>query len=111
MKAPSDSVAPKTAAEAGEILARCDRAGEKVSIVGGATLRGMGFPPERSDINLSTKRLSGVVANEQADLTVAARAGTPIQSLTALLSTQLTTSPPPSVLLANVGPSPPAGSH
>jgi glycolate oxidase FAD binding subunit len=48
----------------------------------------MGFPPERSDITLSTKRLAGVVANEQADLTVAARAGTPIQSLAVLLSTQ-----------------------
>jgi glycolate oxidase FAD binding subunit len=88
MKVSSGSVAPKTALEAGEILARCDRAGEKVSIVGGATLRGMGFPPERSDITLSTKRLAGVVANEQADLTVAARAGTPIQSLAVLLSTQ-----------------------
>jgi glycolate oxidase FAD binding subunit len=88
VKASSGSVAPKTAVEAGEILARCDRAGEKVSIVGGATLRGMGFPPERSDITLSTKRLAGVVANEQADLTVAARAGTPIQSLTVLLSAQ-----------------------
>src|SRR5580700_7103826 len=88
MTARSESVAPKTAAEAGEILARCNSAGEKVSIVGGATLSGMGFPPERLDISLSTQRLSGIVANERADLTIAARAGTPIQNLTALLSTQ-----------------------
>ncbi|HLY01314.1 MAG TPA: FAD-binding oxidoreductase [Candidatus Cybelea sp.] len=88
MRTASPPVAPKTAAETAEILARCDRAGDKVSIVGGGTLRGMGFPAERADITLSTKRLSGVVANERADLTVAARAGTAIQSLTALLSTQ-----------------------
>ena len=88
MNATSESVAPKTTEEAGEILARCDRGGEKVSIVGGATLCGMGFPAERADVTLSTKRIAGVVANEQADLTVAVRAGTPIQSLTALLSTQ-----------------------
>ena len=88
MTARSESVAPKTAAEAAEILARCNSAGEKVSIVGGATLSGMGFPPERSDISLSTQRLSGIVANAQADLTIALRAGTPIQNLTALLSTQ-----------------------
>ncbi|MGA8797883.1 MAG: FAD-binding oxidoreductase [Candidatus Cybelea sp.] len=88
MTARSESVAPKSAAEAGEILARCNSAGEKVSIVGGATLSGMGFPPERLDISLSTQRLSGIVANERADLTIAARAGTPIQNLTALLSTQ-----------------------
>jgi len=87
MTARSESVAPETAAQAGEILARCDRGGEKVSIVGGATLSGMGFPPERLDVSLSTQRLSGIVANERADLTIAVRAGTPIQSLTALLST------------------------
>jgi glycolate oxidase FAD binding subunit len=88
VKATTDSVAPKTAEEAGEILARCDRAGEKVSITGGATLCGMGFPPERCDIALSTTRLAGVVANERADLTVAVRAGTPIQTLAVLLSAQ-----------------------
>ncbi|MGA7202856.1 MAG: FAD-binding protein, partial [Candidatus Cybelea sp.] len=88
MTAPSESFAPETAAQAGEILARCDRGGEKVSIVGGATLSGMGFPPERLDVSLSTQRLSGIVANERADLTIAVRAGTPIQSLTALLSAQ-----------------------
>jgi len=88
VKATVDSVAPKTAAETGEVLARCDRAGDKVSIAGGATLCGMGFPPERCDITLSTKRLSGVVANEPADLTVAVRAGTPIQTLAVLLSSQ-----------------------
>jgi len=88
MTARSEAVAPKTAAEAGEILARCNSTGEKVSIVGGATLSGMGFPPERLDISLSTQRLSGIVANERADLTIAVRAGTPIQNVTALLSTQ-----------------------
>lgn len=88
MRATHESVVPETAEEAGEILARCDRTGEKVLIVGGETLSGMGFPPERSDVSLSTRRLAGVVANERADLTIALRAGTPVQSLTALLSSQ-----------------------
>ncbi len=48
----------------------------------------MGFPPERLDVTLSTTALTGVVANERADLVLAAQAGTSIQSITALLAGQ-----------------------
>ena len=39
-----------------KIVARCDPCGEKVWIVGGATLAGMGFPPERVDVTLVDDR-------------------------------------------------------
>lgn len=79
---------PESIAELSEIIAGCDRAGEKVSIVGGDTLAGMGFPPERVDVTLCTTALAGIVANERADLTLSAYAGTPIQSVSALLASQ-----------------------
>jgi len=81
-------VVPVTIDEVSRIVAHCDRAGEKVCIVGGETLTGMGFPPERADVTLVTTGLSGIVTNERADLTIAVRAGTPIQSLAMLLANQ-----------------------
>lgn len=88
MRTSQETETPRSAEEVSEILARADRAGEKVAISGGETLAGMGFPPERLDVSLSTKRLTGIVANERADLTISARAGTPVQSLSVLLATQ-----------------------
>ena len=79
---------PAGVEEVSGIVGRCDRAGEKVHVVGGETLAGMGFPPERADVTLVTTSLRGIVANERADLTIAARAGTPIQSLAMLLANQ-----------------------
>jgi len=83
-----ERVAPATAAELSELVGRCDRAGEKIVIEGGGTLAGMGFPPERCDVTLSTKALSGIVANEPGDLIVAARAGTPLQDIAVALAAQ-----------------------
>jgi glycolate oxidase FAD binding subunit len=71
-----------------DIVASCDRAGQKISIVGGNTLEGMGFPPETCDLKLFTAELTGVVDNERTDLTIAARAGTPLQSIMTLLAAQ-----------------------
>lgn len=88
MTATQERVAPSSTEAVSEIVARCDRAGEKISIVGGNTLEGMGFPPEAVDVTLVTTSLSGVVANERADLTIAVRAGTPLQSVVLLLSAQ-----------------------
>lgn len=88
MRGTQERAAPASAQALSEILARCDRTGEKVVIVGGNTLAGMGFPPERSDLTLLTTELAGIVANERADLTVAAGAGTPIASIAHLLAGQ-----------------------
>ncbi len=85
MRATQEHLAPKTTQSVSKILARCDRAGEKVHVVGGATLAGMGFPPERVDVTLATTALTGIVANERADLVLAAQAGTSIQKIATLL--------------------------
>jgi FAD/FMN-containing dehydrogenase len=81
-----DIVAPESTGDLAEILARCDRNGEKIAIAGGNTLSGMGFPPQAESVALSTLRLSGIVANEPADLTIAVRGGTPLQSINAVLA-------------------------
>ena len=88
MKALEGRVAPASAQELSEILACCDSAGEKVTIVGGDTLSGMGLPPQRADVTLLTTALNGVVRNERADCTMSALAGTPLQSIATLLATQ-----------------------
>ena len=88
MKAVAERVAPTSAEAAGEIVGACDRAGDKVSIVGGNTLEGMSLPPERVDVTLDVTALRGVVANERADLTLAVRAGTPLQDVATLLAAQ-----------------------
>lgn len=88
MRATQERLTPNTTKAVSKLVARCDRAGEKIRIIGGATLAGMGFPPERLDVTLDTTGLTGVVANERADLVLAAQAGTPIQSITALLAGQ-----------------------
>lgn len=88
MKAEGERVSPGNAQALAKILARCDRKGEKVSIAGGGTLAGMGYPPERADVTLSTVQLTGVAANERADLVVAVRAGTPVRDVAVLLAAQ-----------------------
>jgi glycolate oxidase FAD binding subunit len=86
--ATQERVAPDSAEAIGELVAACDATGRKVSIVGGNTLDGMGFPPERVDVTLDTTALHGVVANERADLTIAALAGTPLRDVATLLAAQ-----------------------
>jgi glycolate oxidase FAD binding subunit len=86
--ATQERVKPDSAQAVGELLAGCDVAGRTVCIVGGNTLEGMGFPPEREDVTLDTSELTGIVANERADLTIAARAGTPLRDVAALLAAQ-----------------------
>jgi glycolate oxidase FAD binding subunit len=77
---------PTNAAELSELVAGCDARGAKVTVVGGDTLRGMGFPAERSDVTLSTRALDGVVEYESADLTIAALAGTTLRAIAQTLA-------------------------
>ncbi len=88
MKGTQARLTPTTTKDVSKIVARCDRAGEKVLIVGGDTLAGMGFPPERLDVTLVTTGLTGVIANERADLVISARAGTPVRDIGVLLAGQ-----------------------
>lgn len=86
MTAVAERAAPESVEALSEVVARCDRDGRKILIVGGNTLAGMGFPPERLDVTLLTTGLAGVVAYERSDLTIAARAGATIQMIGALLA-------------------------
>jgi glycolate oxidase FAD binding subunit len=88
MNAAPDRVVPVNAEAVSKIVARCDRAGEKILIAGGGTLAGMGYPPERVDVELVTTGLTGIAANERADLVVAVLAGMPIQNIATLLAAQ-----------------------
>jgi glycolate oxidase FAD binding subunit len=88
MRTTQERIEPKTSEAVAKLLARCDRAGEKVRITGGGTLAGMGFPPERVDVELATNELRGVCANERADLVIGARAGTAIRDIVTLLAAQ-----------------------
>ncbi len=94
---PSGRVAPKSRRR--ERAARARRLSPKSSGAAIARARrsassaatrcaGMGFPPERVDVTLSTGALKGVVANERADLVIAALAGTTIAELANLLAAQ-----------------------
>jgi glycolate oxidase FAD binding subunit len=81
-----EKVKPATAQAVSELLARCDRDGQKVAIAGGNTLEGMGYTPERIDVTLETKSLNKIVDYERADLTIAAQCGVNIRTIAALLA-------------------------
>lgn len=83
-----ERVAPQSVDEVSEIVGRYDREGRAIVVAGGETLRGMGLPPERVDLTLSTTALTGVVAYEAADMTFVARCGTPLQTLATALAKQ-----------------------
>lgn len=80
------SDAPQSVEELSELVASCDADGRKILVVGGNTLAGMGFPPERVDVTLSTAGLKRVVDYQPADLTVAAQTGTVVQSINVTLA-------------------------
>jgi len=78
--------APTTVEELSELVRSCDETGRKLLVVGGNTLGGMGLPPERIDVTLSTAGLGRIVEYEPADLTVAAQAGTVLRSVNIALA-------------------------
>jgi glycolate oxidase FAD binding subunit len=75
---------PGGVAALSELIAACDASGRTVRVVGGDTLSGMGLPGE-ADVRVSTAELAEIVAYVPEDLTVAAQAGTPLQTIAALL--------------------------
>lgn len=82
----SERIVPKSARELSDAVGRSDADGRKLLVVGGNTLRGMGFPPERVDVTVETTDLAGIVTYEPADLTIAAQAGTPLQTISTTLA-------------------------
>ncbi len=83
---PGAAVAPASVDELAEIVRFA--AAERLALVpcGGRTKLGMGMPPTRFDIALSTARLNGVLAYDPADLTLGVEAGIGVAALNAQLA-------------------------
>ena len=86
MNARLERLKPATAQAVSELLARCDRDGQKIAVEGGSTLDGMGYVSENIDVTLETTPLNKIVDYERADLTIAAQSGVSIRTIGALLA-------------------------
>ncbi len=64
-----------------ETLAASNRDGKAVVVTAGGTLSGMGRPPVRSDVTLSTLGLDEIVEDAPSDLTIAVQSGVRIRTL------------------------------
>lgn len=69
-----------------ELLATCTREHRAVIVSGGNTLRGMGFPPERTGVTLSTLELNEIVEDAPDDLTIAVQSGVTLRTLATRLA-------------------------
>jgi glycolate oxidase FAD binding subunit len=84
---PAELVAePASPAEASRVLAAACRAGKKVVVVGGGSKLGLGNPPERADLIVSTRRLDRVLEHAAGDLVVRVEAGARLADLQAALA-------------------------
>ncbi|MBV8638850.1 MAG: FAD-binding oxidoreductase [Candidatus Eremiobacteraeota bacterium] len=70
-----------TVEQISELLAASNREGKAVVVTGGGTLSGMGRPPARSDVTLSTLTLDTIVEDAPSDLTIAVQSGVRIRTL------------------------------
>ena len=79
----SDILTPASDAEAAAIVRAAQGRGA-LDIVGGGSRTGLGRPPEGAR-RLSTEKLAGLVFHEPAEMTLRARAGTPMRDIEASL--------------------------
>ncbi len=82
---PAVVVEPTNEDEVAAILAFADAEGLKVVIRGGGTQLGLGAPPRRADILLSTRGLDRLVEHEPGDMTASAEAGMTLADFQAAL--------------------------
>ena len=78
-RTPAQAAAPRTVAEAQEVVRGA--AGLGVVPWGGGTRQHVGYPPERYDLALSTEHLGAITEYNPADLTVTAQAGVTVAQL------------------------------
>jgi glycolate oxidase FAD binding subunit len=84
---PAELVAePSSVAEASRVLAAACRADKKVVVVGGGGKLGLGNPPERADLIVSTRRMDQVLEHAAGDLVVRVQAGARLADLQAALA-------------------------
>lgn len=69
-----------------EQLAACAREGQAMVISGGNTLRGMGLPPLRAEVMISTLELNAIVEDAPDDLTIAVQGGVTLRTLATRLA-------------------------
>jgi len=83
---PKSAARPESPAEAQEIAR--EAAGKAIVPWGGGCRQGLGYPPERYDLALSTANLNKITEYEPADLTITAQAGVTLAELQAVLAAQ-----------------------
>ncbi len=81
------AVALPASAEEAQAVVR-GAAGQSVVPWGGGCRQGLGYPPERYNLALSTLRLNQITEYEPADLTITAQAGVTIAQIQAVLAAQ-----------------------
>ncbi|MGI9187046.1 MAG: FAD-binding oxidoreductase [Gaiellales bacterium] len=72
---------PRDEAEVAALLAAATRDGLSLRVRGGGTKRDWQAAPERCDAILSTAALTGIVDHQPGDMTLVARAGTPLAAV------------------------------
>lgn len=72
---------PKTVEALCALLAQCNETGAKVTIAGGETLRGMGFPPLDDAISVHTTALKKILDYSPADMTLSVQGGATLKTL------------------------------
>jgi glycolate oxidase FAD binding subunit len=77
---------PGSVEEASQVLAAAAADGLAVTFVGGASKLGLGNPPERADLVLSTERLDQLLEHAAGDLVVRVQGGTRLADLQAALA-------------------------
>ena len=70
-----------TAESIAALLKSASESGSSVVVEGGKTLRGMGRPPLRADVTLSTLELNAIVEDAPSDLTIAVQSGVTLRAL------------------------------
>jgi glycolate oxidase FAD binding subunit len=83
---PTSLVEPATPRDAADLLADAAARGLAVAPVGGGTALGLGNPPARLDLALSTARLGGVLDYEPTDLVLSVGAGARLGDVQAVLA-------------------------
>ncbi|EHP90515.1 FAD-binding protein, partial [Methylorubrum extorquens] len=79
------SYAPASEQEAAAIVAQAAGRSEPLRLVGGGTKAALGRPPQ-DEATLAATGLTGITLYEPAEMVVAARAGTPLAEVEALLA-------------------------
>jgi glycolate oxidase FAD binding subunit len=79
-----NTIAPKSEAEAAEVIATARAAHRLVGITGGGTRAGLGRPVD-AGTQVSSRGLAGITLYEPAELVMSARAGTPVAEIEAEL--------------------------